>query len=206
MNPETEVVEKVVDILSSDGSYSRLKERTLADRGFPFDAVMTSDDPMSLVVIEHKQRADEKTLRDYVRQLRSLVWALFADGKRLMVSAVLILNEEISAASAAGLVKELSGTSRLFLVSKNMTHERIRAELISLLKPEFAKSPPKESSADRLLREISSVGVAAKIESAMFLSDLVKGSRSADEVSRQLVRRFKSLAKEVDDASAKPPS
>jgi hypothetical protein len=203
MTSEPDIVERIIDILRSDGSYSKLKGQVLLEKGFSFDALLTSEDPMSLVVIEHKDRADERTLRDYVRQLRSFVWALFADGKRFMVSAVLVLGDELSGASGAALTKELSGTCRVFLISETMTDEKLRAELISLSEPEFAKSRPKQSNTDRLLQEISSIGESTKSESAIHLVKLVKGSRSAEEVSRKLLQRFKQLVREVEDAPSK---
>ncbi len=199
---ENDPVQRVVDVLHSVGSYSRRPNEALRDRGFSFDVVMTGKDPMSIIVIEYKERADEKTLRDCVRELRSFVWSLFADGKRHMVSTVLVMGEEVPGSKVAGLLKDLSGTCRTFVVSKNMTAEELQAEFVSLGEPKFVKMHPEESENDRFVREMSTMRGKAKREFAAQLIDLVRGSQSVSEVSRRLLESYKKRLREVENATA----
>jgi hypothetical protein len=200
----TDPIQKVVDVLQSVGSYRLLTKGPFRERGSSFDTILAGDDPMSIILVEHRERPDADFLKHIARELRTLVWSLFNEGKRHMVSVVLVLGAELPEHQMAELTKSLSGTCRIYTVSTNMSSEELKTELVSLGTPEFFKVPLTETGADKLTLEMSTIKGKAKQEFALQLVELVKGSGSAQEVSRKLLNSYGERIREVENAAAEP--
>jgi hypothetical protein len=203
---ENDAIQRVVDALQSGGSYKRLASAPFRERGSTFDTILRGADPMSIVVIEYKDRPDAQFWGDILKELRTFVWSLFNEGKRHMVSLVLVFGGAVLRDQVAELARNLSGTCRVYAVSQSMTAAALRAELVSLVSPEFFSLHTAESSADKLILEILAVKTKAKQEFAHHLVELVKDSGTVEDVTRKLLKSYKERVREVENATPSPQS
>ncbi len=194
-------IRMLIEILEKRFGFRRISIPILVGNRVAFDAVMIGEDPVPLVIIEHKQRAEERTIKEFVQRLKSFVWALHSQGKRHLVSGILLLEGDVSEAELAKVTSGLSGICRVFVLTANMPREKVESELLSLGTPAFAKGRSEGADLMALIEEMSSDASVAVREHAADVVSIARDCRSPNEVSGKLWDEFRKRIGEVDDAS-----
>jgi hypothetical protein len=104
-----------------------------------FDATMVGADPLTIVIIEHRSAATEKTLRQTTRKVQSFAWSLQANNKLGLINFILLVPKSISTDALHSLENDLSGTARVFVVSEAMKTEELEMRLSLLSQPVLAR-------------------------------------------------------------------
>lgn len=196
-------VSTVVAILKRYGLKQAESVLVVGDR-FSFDAIMFSKDPQPLVVLEHKERPDAKSLRDFARKLETLVWTLYTHNKRHSVTAILLLGSDECGREARELVKRLSGTCRLFILTTDMPKEDVESELLSAGTSLFAGTEYKEEESVELIEQLAALKTDAERPQVAELARLAEECTSTQDLHKRLRAEFRNRIREVEDALAKP--
>jgi hypothetical protein len=158
-----------------------------------FDAILIGSDPLTVVAVERKTVASERSLRQSIRKAQSFVWSAYTNNKLALLNLVVLVPDKLSPELLHSVEKELSGTARVFVIAETMPIDEVEKRLSLLANPHLAQS----SAQGAITGDLETMLVGCDAEA---LEGLTKGSSSAEELTTKLLDALQTLVAEVDRA------
>jgi hypothetical protein len=196
-------IERVTRILEAAGGFRRIDGEPIVGEPFRFDAVLSSADPLTLVVVEYKPTPTKEGFKRLSQQLESFVWSLHSLSKRHMVSAVLLSDTPVSAEAGNEMVRNLSGVCRLFVLDTRMPDEEIKSRLLPICKPTFTRTHLSKIQTSRAIESLIEDAPDSKKTHLRAILEISDRANDAEEVRKRLLDEFQRLISEAQDALTK---
>lgn len=192
-------VERVVTSLAEYG-LRKVDSKLKAGDLFSFDAVLVGEDPQPIFVVEYKTAANPKAIRDYVRKLESLAWALYSEGKHHTITAILIVEKGFPGQTLESLSKKLIGTCRIFILPDDFSAKQLNTALLPLSRPAVVRRDVRTQEAGDVADALAQLKLEVEGTRAAGLVSLSRNCGSAEEMSVRLDDEFQKRVKELEDA------